>query len=151
MATLDLKGYIKNDEYITYLTPLSDKEKLQFLNKRFFEEVLRPYVGATILFLEQIRTAPKLGVSTPCNENIEGYINSICTKCIEQGVLIDYRKLYETVSEYDSLEIEDNIPNAIRDIIANIDAEDTLLYVDKYAVNLKSGEMPEKTRCFIKI
>lgn len=151
LATLDLKGYIKNDEYITYLTPLSDKEKLQFLNKRFFEEVLRPYVGATILFLEQIRTAPKLGVSTPCNENIEGYINSICTKCIEQGVLIDYRKLYETVSEYDSLEIEDNIPNAIRDIIANIDAEDTLLYVDKYAVNLKSGEMPEKTRCFIKI
>lgn len=151
LATLDLNGYIKNDEYIIYLTPLSDKEKLQFLTKRFFEEILRPYVGAIILFLEQIRTASKLGVSTPCNENIEGYINSICTKCVEQGVLIDYRKMYEKVSEYDSLEIEDNVPDAIRKIIANIDAEDTLLYVDKYAVNLKSGEMAEKTRCFIKI
>lgn len=151
LATLDLNGYIKNDEYITYLTSLSDKEKLQFLTKRFFEEILRPYVGAIILFLEQIRTASKLGVSTPCNENIEGYINSICTKCVEQGVLIDYRKMYEKVSEYDTLEIEDNIPDAIRKIIANIDAEDTLLYVDKYAVNLKSGEMAEKTRCFIKI
>ncbi len=151
IATLDLKGYIKNDEYITYLTPLSDKDRLAFLSKRFFEDILRPYVGATILFLEQIRTAAKIGVSLACNENIEGFINSICTKCYEQGVLIDYRKLYEKVTEFDTLEIDENIPDTIKKVIAKIEEEDILLYVDKYAVNLKSGEMAEKTRCYIKI
>lgn len=151
IATLDLKGYIKNDEYVKYLTSLSDKDRLVFLNKRFYEEVLCPYIGATILFLEQIRTATKIGVSVPCNENIEGFINSICTKCVEQGVSVDYRKLYEKVTEYDSLEIEENIPDFVKKVIANIEEEDILLYVDKYAVNLKSGDMTEKTRCYIKI
>ena len=122
-----------------------------FLNKRFFEDILRPYVGAIILFLEQIRTANKIGVSTVCNENIEGFINSICTRCREQGVLVDYRKLYENVSEYDSLEIDENIPDTIKKVITNVEKEDILLYVDKYAVNLKSGEIAEKTRCYIKI
>lgn len=151
IATLDLKGYIKNDEYVKYLTSLSDKDRLAFLNKRFYEEVLCPYIGAIILFLEQIRTATKIGVSVPCNENIEGFINSICTKCVEQGVSVDYRKLYEKVTEYDSLEIEENIPDFVKKVIANIEEEDILLYVDKYAVNLKSGDMTEKTRCYIKI
>jgi len=151
IATLDLKGYIKNDEYITYLTPLSDKDKMIFLNKRFFEDILRPYVGAIILFLEQIRTANKIGVSAVCNENIDGFINSICTRCHEQGVFIDYRKLYEKVTEYDSLEIDENVPEIIKKVIAKVEEEDTLLYVDNYAVNLKSGEMAEKTRCYIKI
>lgn len=151
IATLDLKGYIKNDEYITYLTPLSDKDRMVFLNKRFFQDILRPYVGAIILFLEQIRTANKIGVSAVCNENIEGFINSICTRCHEQGVFIDYRKLYEKVTEYDSLEIDENIPDTIKKVVAKVEEEDTLLYVDKYAVNLKSGEMAEKTRCYIKI
>lgn len=151
IATLDLKGYIKNDEYITYLTPLSDKDRMAFLNKRFFEDILRPYVGAIILFLEQIRTANKIGVSAVCNENIEGFINSICTKCHEQGVFVDYRKLYEKVTEYDSLEIDENIPDIIKKVIAKVEEEDILLYVDKYAVNLKSGEIAEKTRCYIKI
>lgn len=151
IATLDLKGYIKNNEYITYLTPLSDKDRMVFLNKRFFEDILRPYVGAIILFLEQIRTANKIGVSAVCNENIEGFINSICTRCHEQGVLVDYRKLYEKVTEYESLEIDENIPDTIKEVIAKVEKEDTLLYVDKYAVNLKSGEMTEKTRCYIKI
>ena len=151
IATLDLKGYIKNDEYVKYLSSLSDKDRLVFLNKRFYEEVLCPYIGATILFLEQIRTATKIGVSVPCNENIEGFINSICTKCVEQGVSVDYRKLYEKVTEYDSLEIEENIPDFVKKVIANIEEEDILLYVDKYAVNLKSGDMTEKTRCYIKI
>ena len=151
IATLDLKGYIKNDEYITYLTPLSDKDRMVFLNKRFFEDILRPYVGAVILFLEQIRTANIIGVSAVCNENIEGFINSICTRCHEQGVFIDYRKLYEKVTEYDSLEIDENIPDTIKKVVAKVEEEDTLLYVDKYAVNLKSGEMAEKTRCYIKI
>ena len=154
IATLDLKGYVKNDEYITYLTPLSDKDRMKFLNKRFFEDILRPFVGAIILFLEQIRTANKIGVSAVCNENIDGYINSICTKCHEQGVFVDYRKLYEKVTEYDSLEIlelDENIPENIKKVIAKVEEEDILLYVDKYAVNLKSGEMPEKTRCYIKI
>lgn len=151
IATLDLKGYIKNDEYIKYLTPLSDKERLAFINKRFFEEILRPYVGAIVLFLEQIRTVTKIGVSKACKDNIEGFINSICTKCSEQNVLIDYKKLYERVTEYDSLEIEENIPDTMKGIIAKIEKEDVLLYVDKYAVNLKSGEMTEKTRCYIKI
>lgn len=151
IATLDLKGYIKNDEYITYLTPLSDKDRMVFLNKRFFEDILRPYVGAVILFLEQIRTANKIGVSAVCNENIDGFINSICTRCHEQGVFIDYRKLYEKVTEYDSLEIDENVPEIIKKVIAKVEEEDTLLYVDKYAVNLKSGEMAEKTHCYIKI
>ena len=151
IATLDLKGYIKNDEYITYLTPLSDKDRMVFLNKRFFEDILRPYVGAVILFLEQIRTANKIGVSAVCNDNIDGFINSICTRCHEQGVFIDYRKLYEKVTEYDSLEIDENVPEIIKKVIAKVEEEDTLLYVDKYAVNLKSGEMAEKTRCYIKI
>lgn len=151
IATLDLKGYIKNDEYITYLTPLSDKDRMVFLNKRFFEDILRPYVGAVILFLEQIRTAHKIGVSAVCNENIDGFINSICTRCHEQGVFIDYRKLYEKVTEYDSLEIDENVPEIIKKVIDKVEEEDTLLYVDKYAVNLKSGEMAEKTRCYIKI
>jgi hypothetical protein len=151
IATLDLKGYIKNDEYVKYLSSLSDKDRLVFLNKRFYEEVLCPYIGATILFLEQIRTATKIGVSVPCNENIEGFINSICTKCVEQGVSVDYRKLYEKVTEYDSLEIEENIPDFVKKVIANIEEEDILFYVDKYAVNLKSGDMTEKTRCYIKI
>ena len=151
IATLDLKGYIKNDEYITYLTPLSDKDRMVFLNKRFFEDILRPYVGAIILFLEQIRTANKIGVSAECNENIEGFINSICTRCHEQGVFVDYRKLYEKVTEYDSLEIDENIPDTIKKVISKVEEEDALLYVDKYAVNLKSGEMTEKTRCYIKI
>lgn len=151
IATLDLKGYIKNDEYITYLTPLSDKDRMAFLNKRFFEEILRPYVGAIILFLEQIRTANKVGVSAVCNENIDGFINSICTRCHDQGVFVDYRKLYEKVTEYDSLEIDENVPDIIKKVIAKVEEEDTLLYVDKYAVNLKSGEMAEKTRCYIKI
>lgn len=151
IATLDLKGYVKNDDYITYMTPLSDKDRLAFLMKRFFEDIVRPYVGATVLFLEQIRTANNIGVSVACNGNIDGFINSICTKCHEQGVLIDYRKLYEKVTEYDTLEIDENIPAAIKEVVANIEAEDILLYVDKYAVNLKSGEMAEKTRCYIKI
>ncbi|MBR2015137.1 MAG: hypothetical protein IJ998_06935 [Alistipes sp.] len=151
IATLDLKGYIKNDEYITYLTSLSDKDRMIFLNKRFFEDILRPYVGAVILFLEQIRTANKIGVSVVCNDNIDGFINSICTRCHEQGVFIDYRKLYEKVTEYDSLEIDENVPEIIKKVIAKVEEEDTLLYVDKYAVNLKSGEMAEKTRCYIKI
>lgn len=151
IATLDLKGYIKNDEYITYLTPLSDKDRMIFLNKRFFEDILRPYVGAIILFLEQIRTANKIGVSAVCNENIAGVIDSICTKCHEQGVFVDYRKLYEKVTEYDSLEIDEDVPEIIKKVIAKIEAEDTLLYVDKYAVNFKSGEKTEKTRCYIKI
>lgn len=151
IATLDLKGYIKNDEYITYLTSLSDKDRIIFLNKRFFEDILRPYVGAVILFLEQIRTANKIGVSAVCNDNIDGFINSICTRCHEQGVFIDYRKLYEKVTEYDSLEIDENVPEIIKKVIAKVEEEDTLLYVDKYAVNLKSGEMAEKTRCYIKI
>lgn len=151
IATLDLKGYIKNDEYITYLTSLSDKDRMIFLNKRFFEDILRPYVGAVILFLEQIRTANKIGVSAVCNDNIDGFINSICTRCHEQGVFIDYRKLYEKVTEYDSLEIDENVPEIIKKVIAKVEEEDTLLYVDKYAVNLKSGEMAEKTRCYIKI
>lgn len=151
IATLDLKGYIKNDEYITYLTPLSDKDRMVFLYKRFFEDILRPYVGAIILFLEQIRTANKIGVSAVCNENIEGFINSICTRCHDQGVFVDYRKLYEKVTEYDSLEIDENIPDIIKKVIAKVEEEDILLYVDKYAVNLKSGEMVEKTRCYVKI
>lgn len=151
IATLDLKGYIKNDEYITYLTPLSDKDRMAFLNKRFFEDILRPYVGAIILFLEQIRTANKVGVSAVCNENIDGFINSICTRCHDQGVFVDYRKLYEKVTEYDSLEIDEHVPDIIKKVIAKVEEEDTLLYVDKYAVNLKSGEMAEKTRCYIKI
>lgn len=151
IATLDLKGYIKNDEYITYLTSLSDKDRIIFLNKRFFEDILRPYVGAVILFLEQIRTANKIGVSAVCNDNIDGFINSICTRCHEQGVFIDYRKLYEKVTEYDSLEIDENVPEIIKKVIAKVEEEDTLLYVDKYAVNLKSGELAEKTRCYIKI
>lgn len=151
IATLDLKGYVKNDEYVTYLTPLSDKDRMAFLMKRFFEDILRPYIGSTILFLEQIRTATKIGVSVACNENIEGFINSICTKCYEQGVLIDYRRLYEKVTEYDTLEIDENIPDAIKNVIGKIEGEDILLYVDKYAVNLKSGEIAEKTRCYIKI
>ena len=151
IATLDLKGYIKNDEYISYLTSLSDKDRMIFLNKRFFEDILRPYVGAVILYLEQIRTANKIGVSAVCNDNIDGFINSICTRCHEQGVFIDYRKLYEKVTEYDSLEIDENVPEIIKKVIAKVEEEDTLLYVDKYAVNLKSGEMAEKTRCYIKI
>lgn len=150
IATLDLKGYVKNDEYIKYLMPLSNKERIQFLNKRFFEEILRPYVGAIVLFLEQIRTSTKIGVSIACDDNIDGFINSICTKCSDQGVLIDYRKLYDKVTDYDSLEIEDKIPDAVKNIV-DIEEEDILLYVDKYGVNMKSGEMAEKTRCYIKI
>ena len=148
-----MSGYNK-DKVIKEITPLSDKDRMKFLNKRFFEDILRPFVGAIILFLEQIRTANKIGVSAVCNENIDGYINSICTKCHEQGVFVDYRKLYEKVTEYDSLEIlelDENIPENIKKVIAKVEEEDILLYVDKYAVNLKSGEMPEKTRCYIKI
>ena len=40
---------------------------------------------------------------------------------------------------------------AIQKAISNIDEEDVLLYVDKFAVNLKSGELMEKTRCVVKI
>lgn len=151
LATLDLNGYVKDEEYVKYMALISDKEKIPFLSKRFFEEVLRPYVGAVILFLEQIRTAPKIGVKAVCQDNVEGLISSICTRCLEQGVNIDYRKLYEKVSEYDSLEIDEKVPVAITNIISNIKEEEILLYVDRYAVNLKSGDLMEKTRCFIKI
>lgn len=152
IATLDLKGYIKDEEYVTYLVAKStDKEKVDFLEKRFFQDILRPYVGAVILLLEQIRTASKIGVSVVCNENIEGYINSICTRCAEQGVTIDYKKLYEKVTDFDSLEIEDNVPDTFKKHIAHIEEDELLLYVEQYAVNLKTGELAEKTRCYIKI
>jgi hypothetical protein len=49
------------------------------------------------------------------------------------------------------LEIDENIPDTIKKVVTKVEEEDTLLYVDKYAVNLKSGEMAEKTRCYIKI
>lgn len=149
IATLDLKGYVKDEEYVTYLAKESDK--VGFLEKRFFQDILRPYVGAVILLLEQIRTATQIKVSTACNENIEGYINSICTKCAERGVTIDYKKLYEKVTDFESLEIEDNVPNVIKKYTAHIEEEEILLYVDRYAVNLKTGELAEKTRCYIKI
>ena len=152
IATLEVDGYVKDEDYVKYLTNLSNKDKIVFLEKRFFEDILRPYVGSVVLFMEQIRTIQKLGVKEVFKEgNLEGMINSICTKCFEQGVIIDYRKLYEKVTEYDSLEIEENIPKAIQKAISNIDEEDVLLYVDKFAVNLKSGELMEKTRCVVKI
>lgn len=151
IATLEIDGYVKNGDYIKYLTNLSNKDKLAFLEKRFFEDILRPYVGNVVLFMEQIRTIQKLGVKEVFKGNLEGVINSICTKCFEQGVTIDYRKLYEKVTEYDSLEIEESVPKAIQKAISNIEEEDILLYVDKYAVNLKSGEFIEKTRCVVKI
>ncbi len=149
IATLDLKGYVKDEEYVSYLAKESDK--VGFLEKRFFQDILRPYVGAVILLLEQIRTAPQIKVSVACNENIEGYINSICTKCADRGVTIDYKKLYEKVTDFESLEIEDNVPNVIKKHTAHIEGEEILLYVDRYAVNLKTGELAEKTRCYIKI
>lgn len=149
IATLDLKGYVKDEEYVSYLAKESDK--VGFLEKRFFQDILRPYVGAVILLLEQIRTAPQIKVSMACNDNIEGYINSICTKCAERGVTIDYKKLYEKVTDFESLEIEDNVPNSIKKYLSHIEEEELLLYVDRYAVNLKTGELAEKTRCFIKI
>ena len=149
IATLDLKGYVKDEEYVSYLAKESDK--VGFLEKRFFQDILRPYVGAVILLLEQIRTAPQIKVSMACNDNIEGYINSICTKCAERGVTIDYKKLYEKVTDFESLEIEDNVPNSIKKYLSHIEEEELLLYVDRYAVNLKTGELTEKTRCFIKI
>lgn len=151
IATLEIDGYVKNGDYIKYLTNLSNKDKLAFLEKRFFEDILRPYVGNVVLFMEQIRTIQKLGVKEVFKGNLEGVINSICTKCFEQGVTIDYRKLYEKVTDYDSLEIEESVPKAIQKAISNIEEEDILLYVDKYAVNLKSGEFIEKTRCVVKI
>lgn len=152
IATLEIDGYVKNEDYIKYLTNLSNKDKILFLEKRFFEDILRPYVGQIVLFMEQIRTIQKLGVKEVFKGgNIEGMINSICTKCFEQGVTIDYRKLYEKVTDYDSLEIEESVPKAIQKAISNIEEEDILLYVDKYAVNLKSGEFIEKTRCVVKI
>ena len=43
------------------------------------------------------------------------------------------------------------LPILLKKVIAKVEEEDTLLYVDKYAVNLKSGEIAEKTRCYIKI
>ena len=149
IATLDLKGYVKDEEYVSYLAKESDK--VGFLEKRFFQDILRPYVGAVILLLEQIRTAPQIKVSMACNDNIEGYINSVCTKCAERGVTIDYKKLYEKVTDFESLEIEDNVPNSIKKYLSHIEEEELLLYVDRYAVNLKTGELAEKTRCFIKI
>lgn len=150
IATLDLKGYVKNDEYTAYLKTLSNSESLDFLSKRFFEEILRPYVGAIILLLEQIRTATTIGVSVASSDNIAGLISSICTSCAAQDVKIDYKKLYECVTDFASLDIRDekDLPNDIRSLTANV-GENCLIYVDNYAVNLKSGETEEKTHCYI--
>lgn len=150
IATLDLKGYVRDGEYVRSLTKLPNEERVAFLNKRFFEGILRPYVGAIVLLLEQIRTAEKIGVTVKCAGNVAGLIDSICAKCAKQGVEIDYRKLYEKVTGYDSLEIDENMQNDVSSAMQNME-EDILLYVENYAVNLKSDELKEKTRCFVKI
>lgn len=148
-STLDLNGYAKIPQFSLYIKNKTDKEKVDFLNKQFFEDVVRPYVSCILVLLEQLRTTEAFGIANPLKQQFENAINEILTLCKGEEISVDFHKLFEPINSYDTVEIADNlIPLSVEKNI-NTEQHDVLLFVKKYAVNSKASDSKEKTVCFI--
>lgn len=148
-STLDLNGYAKIPQFSLYIKNMTDKEKVDFLNKQFFEDVVRPYVSSILVLLEQLRTSEAFGIENPIKQQFENAINEILTLCKGEEISVDFHKLFEPLNSYETVEIADNlIPLSVEKNI-NIEQHDVLLFVKKYAVNSKVSDSKEKTICFI--
>lgn len=148
-STLDLNGYAKIPQFSLYIKNKTDKEKVDFLNKQFFEDVVRPYVSSILVLLEQLRTSEAFGIANPIKQQFENAINEILILCKDEEISVDFHKLFEPINSYETVEIADNlIPLSVEKNI-NIEQHDVLLFVKKYAVNSKVSDSKEKTVCFI--
>ena len=149
LSTLDLNGYIKAPQFAVYIKSKTDKEKIDFLYKLFFENVVRPYVSSVLVLLEQLRASEIVGVVNSVKHEFDVTINELLTLCKGEGVVVDFHKLLEPISSYELVEIADNIiPLSVERNIKK-DQHDVLLFVQKYAVNSPVSDTKEKTICYM--
>lgn len=149
LSTLDLNGYIKAPQFAVYIKSKADKEKIDFLCKQFFENVVRPYVSSVLVLLEQLRASEIVGVVNSVKQEFDVAINELLTLCKGEGVVVDFHKLLEPISSYELVEIADNIiPLSVERNIKK-DQHDVVLFVQKYAVNSRVSDTKEKTICYM--
>lgn len=149
LSTLDLNGYIKVPQFAVYIKSKTDKEKIDFLYKQFFENVVRPYVSSVLVLLEQLRASEIIGVANSVKQEFEGAINELLTLCKGEGIVVDFHKLLEPISSYELVEIADNIIPLSVEMNIKKDQHEVVLFVQKYAVNSRVSDTKEKTICYM--
>lgn len=153
LANIELNSQLKDTDYCPMLQNKNDSERIDFISKHFFEDVVRPYVSAILVFLEKSRLAKNFGIKTSSESfNISGLINSILTITKEEKIDVDYRKLFEkiTSSGYDKLDIVTDVPEKMSEVLDKYPS-DTIVYVYNYAINSAISSTSEKTKCIMKL
>lgn len=148
LSNLHLKAVISDTELIKYVKTVPEKERASFLAKQFIDSVVRPYVSSVLVLLEQFRTGKEWGYLAANSDAYSSILNEIITICKGEGITIDYRKLYEPLNNYDTVEIDDTVPSPISNWI-DMSRRDIVLFVRNYSVSSKNSNVTSKTSCVI--
>lgn len=148
LSTLKLKSVISDQEFVKYIKTVKEEEKVSFLAKQFMERVVRPYVSSALVLFEQFRTGKEWGYQNTASELYEGFINGVIKLCKDNGINVDYRKLYEKLDDYDMVEIYNAVPAPISGWI-DTTRKEIVLYVKNYSVSSKLLNYAEKTSCVV--
>jgi hypothetical protein len=122
---------------------IKEKEKsviIDILNNKLFEGVYEKYLGALVLFFEEIRTANIVGVSSKPSIDLKAKIQEISTGANSVGCKVLYLPLFEPLSnlDYNNVNIEEDSILA-----ANFTQypSETVIDVISYAVNKGSDNI----------
>jgi len=149
---LNVSGYIKNPELVKYLKNQNEAERLKFIQKHFYDDVLISYLSSLVVLLESVRTCDKLNVTTKPSFDCSKVIREIVSLCKQNNITIAYLPLFENLKDedYDSIEISESLPNAISDQLGN-QLQGQPLFVSQYAINSDISEKTQKTKCVVKM
>lgn len=148
LTTLQLKSVISDEELIKYVKTVPETERVDYLTKQFVDTVVRPYVSNVLVLLEQFRTGAEWGYSSDA-DSYATIINDILTVCKGADISVDYRKLYEKLNNFDTVEIDDVVPEPISGWIDS-SRKDIVLYVKNYAISSKLSNDTVKTSCVVR-
>ena len=148
LSTLHLKSVICDIDLIKYVKTVPENGRVSFLEKLFIDNVVRPYISSVLVLLEQFRTGKEWGYLATNSDLYSSTINEILTICKGEEISIDYRKLYEPLSNYDTVEIEDTVPSPFSNWI-DVSRKDIVLFVRNYSVSSKNSNVSSKTSCVI--
>ena len=153
ISGLDINGYVKHTAIVSYLKVTHESEQSNYLSKHFYEDVVKLYVSAILVLLEEVRNAKTIGVTQVVPQSIKNSIQSIINLCNVNNISITYVELLKKLnsSDYELFDIEENLPKPIARLLGSSIEKDIILHINKYAVNMKNNEIKEKTSCIAKI
>ena len=148
LSTLKFKSVIIDPELVKYLKSVPAGDRASFITKQFVESVLSPLVSCSLVLFEQFRTGKEWGYKGTMSDFCASTINEIISLCKAEDIIVDYRKLYEKLSNYDTVEIEDTVPEPVSEWI-DVTRKDIVLYVKNYSISSKLLNHTEKTSCVV--